>query len=143
LQICINGEAKQKEGHSSVSLGTSSGLDPGSKQLKFAGGQACWQGPKRSMTVRLECGMAEELMQVEEPSRCEYAAVLLTPAACSHEDMHTAEAELRELTLIMTQVGGGFAPVHSCFTPACVCVCVAVCVCVSYLCPWHVVVCVS
>mmetsp|Transcript_39000 Transcript_39000/g.69880 ORF Transcript_39000/g.69880 Transcript_39000/m.69880 type:complete len:548 (-) Transcript_39000:39-1682(-) len=103
-EICINGEAKQKEGHSSVSLGTSSGLDPGSKQLKFAGGQACWQGPKRSMTVRLECGMAEELMQVEEPSRCEYAAVLLTPAACSHEDMHTAEAELRELTLIMTQV---------------------------------------
>eukprot|EP00951_Prasinocladus_malaysianus_P046453 scaffold642758_cov36-Prasinocladus_malaysianus.AAC.1 len=67
------GQARQKEGHSSISLGSwSGGLESG--KLIYDNGQACWQGPKRSLTVSLECGSKETLHTVEEPSRCEYSA---------------------------------------------------------------------
>ena len=48
----------------------------------YEGGAKCWNGPSRSMTVSLVCGNEDELMDVEEPSPCEYTAVMKTPAAC-------------------------------------------------------------
>jgi len=102
-EVCINGEARQKEGHSSVLLGKSGGAAYGPGALEFTGGQGCWQGPARSMRVRLECGAAEELAGVEEPSRCEYAALLRTPVVCTPEDMAAARAELAELTAFMNE----------------------------------------
>mmetsp|Transcript_36332 Transcript_36332/g.86261 ORF Transcript_36332/g.86261 Transcript_36332/m.86261 type:complete len:360 (+) Transcript_36332:728-1807(+) len=95
-EVCIFGEAKQKEGHSSVSLGRWNGELNGS-ELMYTEGQGCWQGPKRSLRVRLACGAAEELSSVEEPSRCEYSALLRTPAACSQQDMELSRAKLSEL----------------------------------------------
>ena len=50
--VCPFKDAFQKEGSSKTSLGTWAGLADGSSVMKFTGGQACWQGPARSMTVR-------------------------------------------------------------------------------------------
>ena len=49
------------------------------------------------MTVRLACGDATRLGGVTEPSRCEYAATLETPAACDERETEALEAELREM----------------------------------------------
>ncbi|GMF30452.1 unnamed protein product [Phytophthora lilii] len=56
-------------------------------ELKFSGGQKCWNGPNRSLTVKLECGPEPmELSEIEEPSTCVYSAKLRTPAVCSEAD---------------------------------------------------------
>ncbi|KAG7386991.1 hypothetical protein PHYPSEUDO_014867 [Phytophthora pseudosyringae] len=73
------------------------------KELKFSKGQKCWNGPNRSLTVRLECGPEPmELSDIEEPSTCVYTAKLRTPAACSDEDRER----------IMTFNGAKVAPHH-------------------------------
>ncbi|EFJ05152.1 hypothetical protein SELMODRAFT_137598, partial [Selaginella moellendorffii] len=41
--------------------------------IKFQNGDHCWNGPQRSLKVRLRCGLKSELSDIEEPSRCEYA----------------------------------------------------------------------
>lgn len=105
LQVCLFGDATQKEGHSKVSLGKwMGGLHM--SELVFEGGQSCWQGPKRSMRVKLQCGSAEQLHSVEEPSRCEYAAVLSTPAACSTADLDASNVRIGELKAMLKEVRG-------------------------------------
>jgi protein kinase C substrate 80K-H len=47
--------------------------------------------------VALECGAATRLSSVTEPSRCEYAATLETPAACDERDADALEEELGAL----------------------------------------------
>lgn len=49
--VCPFKDAFQKEGNSKTSLGTWAGLTDDSSVMKFTNGQACWQGPARSMTV--------------------------------------------------------------------------------------------
>ncbi len=49
--VCPFKDAFQKEGSSKTSLGTWAGLTDDSTVMKFSNGQACWQGPARSMTV--------------------------------------------------------------------------------------------
>jgi protein kinase C substrate 80K-H len=49
------------------------------------------------MTVSLICGSESKLGDVTEPSRCEYAAVFTTPAACTDLELETLELELKEL----------------------------------------------
>lgn len=61
--------------------------------MKFTNGQHCYQGPNRSMTVTLECGVDEELLAVDEPSKCAYTATLRTPAAC--DDKYANELRLQ------------------------------------------------
>jgi len=51
----------------------------------FGGGQHCPGGPARSLRVVFVCGAMEELLSVEEPSRCTYEATLRHAAACSEE----------------------------------------------------------
>ncbi|KAG7397667.1 hypothetical protein PHYBOEH_000353 [Phytophthora boehmeriae] len=56
-------------------------------ELKFSNGQKCWNGPNRSMTVKLECGPSPMVLyEVEEPSTCVYTAKLRTPAVCNEAD---------------------------------------------------------
>ncbi|KDD75177.1 subunit beta of glucosidase II-like protein [Helicosporidium sp. ATCC 50920] len=97
-EVCPFDRATQKEGTGShVSLGRHASLDlsidPGA--LVFHKGQHCWSGPDRSMRVRLVCGPAEKLRDVQEPSRCEYASALETPLACTDAALQRLEAELR------------------------------------------------
>lgn len=78
-KICPFKEAKQDH----TRLGTWSGFkDKTFTSMVFNNGATCWNGPKRSITVSLQCGLSDELSQVEEPSTCTYTAVLVTPAAC-------------------------------------------------------------
>ncbi|CAI5726064.1 unnamed protein product [Peronospora farinosa] len=57
------------------------------KEIKFSNGENCWNGPKRSLTVKLECGPEPmKLYDIEEPSTCVYIAKLRTPAVCSEDD---------------------------------------------------------
>jgi len=79
-EICIYGKAKQN----SVNLGSWEGFVPGSnyQSFKFSKGARCWNGPPRSLTVNAKCGPKEEIIQVKEPSMCEYVMDFITPAAC-------------------------------------------------------------
>ena len=67
-KVCPFGQATQD----SVVLGEWDGWAEGRRAMRFKGGATCWNGPARSLVVHLVCGAAaEELLRVEEPSRCE------------------------------------------------------------------------
>ncbi|KAJ3446411.1 glucosidase 2 subunit beta [Anaeramoeba flamelloides] len=51
-------------------------------QMKFTGGDKCWNGPNRSTTVLLKCGLKNEIKDAQEVSICEYQMTLLTPIMC-------------------------------------------------------------
>ncbi|XP_058887335.1 glucosidase 2 subunit beta-like [Acipenser ruthenus] len=51
--------------------------------MKFEDGAPCWQGPYRSVQVKLLCGEQTAVMSSAEPSHCEYLFELQTPAACN------------------------------------------------------------
>jgi protein kinase C substrate 80K-H len=80
----------------------------GAITMHFTDGQTCWNGPARSLSVRLQCGAAPadgnvaQLLSVEEPGKCVYAAVVATPVACSREQLERArqrlEAQMAEAT---------------------------------------------
>jgi len=57
-------------------------FDESYRIMQFSSGDKCWNGPDRSLKVRLRCGLTNDLTDVDEPSRCEYVAVLSTPALC-------------------------------------------------------------
>jgi len=57
-------------------------------QMKFTGGQGCWNGPARSTLIHLHCGTENWLSQVSEPNRCEYEMHFTTPAACTRHLGH-------------------------------------------------------
>jgi protein kinase C substrate 80K-H len=88
-EVCPFGKAAQKEGSSSTSLGNWEGLeqapDDGHWFMKFKGGQSCWQGPQRSLTVHLRCGATNLPLSVDEPSKCVYEMHMETPAVCNEQ----------------------------------------------------------
>jgi len=79
-EMCPFGKAKQDH----ISLGSWSGFEEGSdyKVFKFTNGQRCWNGPERSLTVKGSCGVEEIILDVSEPSTCEYHMQFKTPALC-------------------------------------------------------------
>ena len=90
-EICPFKSAVQKEGSASygTTLGNWEGFSEDGTVLLFTHGAHCWQGPNRSMHVTLQCGETEVVKQVEEPNRCEYTAILETPAVCTSEYVAT------------------------------------------------------
>jgi protein kinase C substrate 80K-H len=85
-EICPYDSAKQKEGHSSTSLGRWGGFATnaqGAMTMKFEGGQTCWQGPARSLTAIMKCGAENKVLAVDEPSKCVYEMQFATPAVCN------------------------------------------------------------
>lgn len=93
-KICPFGDARQDQ----TRLGTMAPLSRDAPRVfKFTGGEGCWNGPARSMTVTLACGGEASLIGITEPSRCEYAATLLTPAVCDETEVDKLEEELRIL----------------------------------------------
>jgi len=94
-KVCMFERASQD----SVSLGTWEGFSGDEyKQARFTNGQMCPGGPARSLTVNFVCESTEtKLLEISEPSRCEYAAVLSTPAACTPENMRSLQVQLAEM----------------------------------------------
>lgn len=77
-EICFYGDAKQDY------TGLGHMVDPPSSTvIEFTKGDKCWNGPKRSIKVALECGtLPMELYEIDEPATCVYSAKLRTPIAC-------------------------------------------------------------
>lgn len=86
-KVCAYKKATQAEGHSSTNLGRWDKFEESYRVMQFSNGDRCWNGPDRSLKVRLRCGLSNELNDVDEPSRCEYVAVLSTPALCVEEKL--------------------------------------------------------
>lgn len=81
----------EKVTQDSTDLGRWDSFEDDYTTMKFSNGLSCWQGPRRSTTVLLRCGIEDKIVSVEEPSKCEYEMVFQTPMACSAE--HAKELE--------------------------------------------------
>ncbi|KAF9686532.1 hypothetical protein SADUNF_Sadunf03G0168400 [Salix dunnii] len=118
-KVCPFKEASQLEGHSTTRLGCWNEFEDSYRVMVFSNGDKCWNGPDRSMKVRLRCGLKNEVTDVDEPSRCElgplllscvsyvfycslthlacharYVALLSTPALCIEEKLKELENKL-------------------------------------------------
>lgn len=106
--VCPFAESKQD----GTRLGRMRPLEPNDddskiREFRFEEGETCWNGPSRSMTVSLACGASPRLFAVTEPSRCEYAAVLATPAVCDETVAAALEAELAEMEREIAELARG------------------------------------
>ena len=66
-------------------------------KAKFSGGQRCWNGPARSLSVEFECHGEETILDVTEPSVCEYTMRFGTPAVCHPSTLEALEKDLGEV----------------------------------------------
>jgi len=97
-EVCLFKDAYQKEGSSRTRLGNYVSFDKETLTIEYKNGQTCWNGPARSIKVTLECGAENQLGHVDEPSKCVYATVLKTPAACD-------PVKVKELEQIVGSLG--------------------------------------
>ncbi|KAM5582213.1 glucosidase 2 subunit beta [Rosa sericea] len=93
-KVCPYKQASQEEGHSTTRLGSWDKFEDSYRVMIFANGDKCWNGPDRSLKVRLRCGLKNEVADVDEPSRCEYIALLSTPAICLEEKLQELQHKL-------------------------------------------------
>ncbi|XP_057953342.1 glucosidase 2 subunit beta [Malania oleifera] len=93
-KVCPFKQASQVEGHSTTRLGHWEKLEDSYRVMLFSNGDKCWNGPDRSLKVRLRCGLKNEIVDVDEPSRCEYVALLYTPALCLEEKLKELQHKL-------------------------------------------------
>lgn len=93
-QVCPFDKAQQDY----TSLGRYEGWDPASgyRIMNFRGGLRCWNGPDRSLSLHLRCGSEDKVISVDEPGKCEYMAVMETPAACDERFAEALRLELNE-----------------------------------------------
>lgn len=54
------------------------------KYLLYTNGDQCWNGPKRSVQVHLQCGPETKILSISEPSKCEYEMELESPFGCDY-----------------------------------------------------------
>ncbi|XP_058199445.1 glucosidase 2 subunit beta [Rhododendron vialii] len=93
-KICPFKQTSQEEGHSTTRLGNWDKFEDSYKTMLFSSGDKCWNGPDRSLKVRLRCGLKNEATDVDEPSRCEYEALLSTPVLCLEEKLKELQEKL-------------------------------------------------
>ncbi|GAB9467369.1 Glucosidase 2 subunit beta [Globisporangium polare] len=62
-------------------------------RMLFHKGHKCWNGPERSVVVKLECGQENEIVSVDEPSTCEYVMMVRSPLACTREELTRAQQD--------------------------------------------------
>ncbi|XP_057757444.1 glucosidase 2 subunit beta isoform X1 [Arachis stenosperma] len=96
-KVCPYDQASQEEGYSTTRLGRWDKFEDSYKVMAFSNGDRCWNGPDRSMKVRMRCGLKNEITDVDEPSRCEYVALLSTPALCKEEKLKELQHKLDSL----------------------------------------------
>lgn len=85
---------KSKSGGRETNLGNWGSWTVGKnyREMKYENGEKCWNGPSRSATITLKCGLEDQLLSASEPNRCEYAMSFSTPAVCEqvkHGSPHT------------------------------------------------------
>lgn len=102
-KICPFKKATQVEGHSTSHLGNWDKFEDSYRTMIFSNGDHCWNGPHRSMKVKVRCGLKNEVTDVDEPSRCEYLAFLSTPAVCAEEKLKELEDRLKVLNSELPQ----------------------------------------
>lgn len=61
-------------------------MSNGDVYFSWEGGSRCWNGPQRSLKLKLVCHDSVELLQLIEPSMCVYVGELGTPAVCPLEN---------------------------------------------------------
>ncbi|KAK7362466.1 hypothetical protein VNO77_04580 [Canavalia gladiata] len=93
-KVCPYKQASQEEGHSTTRLGRWDKFENSYKVMVFSNGDKCWNGPDRSLKVKLRCGLTNEITDVDEPSRCEYVALLSSPALCQEEKLKELQQKL-------------------------------------------------
>ncbi|XP_062076357.1 glucosidase 2 subunit beta [Humulus lupulus] len=93
-KVCPFKQASQVDGHSTTRLGQWDKFEDSYRVMIFSNGDKCWNGPDRSLKVRLRCGLKSEVTDVDEPSRCEYVAFLSTPAVCFEEKLMELQQKL-------------------------------------------------
>ncbi|XP_048139742.1 glucosidase 2 subunit beta-like isoform X2 [Rhodamnia argentea] len=93
-KVCPFKEASQHEGHSTTRLGKWDKFDDSYGVMIFSAGDKCWNGPDRSMKVKLRCGLENEVADVDEPSRYEYEVLLSTPALCKEDELKELQDKL-------------------------------------------------
>ncbi|XAR59914.1 hypothetical protein NMG60_11033090 [Bertholletia excelsa] len=93
-KICPFKQASQVEGHSTTRLGSWDKFEDSYKVMLFSSGDKCWNGPDRSLKVKLRCGLKNEVTDVDEPSRCEYLALMSTPVLCVEEKLKELQDKL-------------------------------------------------
>ena len=84
-KLCMYKQVTQrsKSGGRETTLGNWDSWDgEDNSVMKYTGGEKCWNGPNRSMTVQMVCGAEEAILSAGEPNRCEYAMEFATPASC-------------------------------------------------------------
>ena len=87
-KLCIFHKVTQrsKNGGRETSLGTwenwSGPSDNKYSVMRYGKGEKCWNGPDRSTTIYLKCGVEDKLISASEPNKCEYAMDFTTPALC-------------------------------------------------------------
>lgn len=71
--------------------------------MMFSNGEKCWNGPNRSLKVRLRCGLKNELADVDEPSICEYVGLMSTPAVCTEDKLKELQHKLEQMNSRQTE----------------------------------------
>ncbi|UMM15709.1 hypothetical protein L5515_013037 [Caenorhabditis briggsae] len=98
-QFCPFGQNTQKDvgAYGGTSLGNFKNWSGGEtnkySKMHFGDGQQCWNGPKRSTDISIECGEENELVEVTEPAKCEYLFTFRTPLACTDPDKEIVHDE--------------------------------------------------
>ncbi|KAG8635425.1 glucosidase 2 subunit beta isoform X1 [Manihot esculenta] len=93
-KVCPFKKASQVEGRTTTTMGRWDKFEDSYQSMIFSNGDRCWNGPNRSLKVKLRCGLKNELTDVDEPSRCEYVAFLSTPVLCLEEKLKEMEDKL-------------------------------------------------
>jgi hypothetical protein len=92
-ELCLFLGAKQKDGDTDgTNLGKWSGASideaTGQRVWKWENGSKCWNGPARSATAYVSCGVDTKVISAEEPETCSYVMQVESYIACD-EDFRT------------------------------------------------------
>merc|ERR1711957_100513 len=85
-KICFFKEAKQN----AILLGTWSQWQS-KTQAVFEDGQSCGDGLSRKLVVKFRCAADAAIMEVSEPGRCIYEAIVHAPGACGEKSAKEVE----------------------------------------------------
>ncbi|KAL4342086.1 hypothetical protein GQ457_08G013590 [Hibiscus cannabinus] len=102
-KVCPFKDAKQKGGNSETLLGKWVEFGNSYRLMRFTDGDVCWNGPDRHLKVKLRCGLKTELTGMDEPSRCEYAALMYTPILCLDEKLEEFKQKLESMNQVQEQ----------------------------------------